>query len=815
MAIKTNSEKINTNNNKFKIMKKLYSLLICLLVVVTSIAATWTGGVGSATSSFSGGDGSQATPYLISTPEELAYLAQQTNLASSFTTGKFYKLTADIELNSNAAPTTNAWIPIGTAAQKFAGNFDGDNHVISNIYINSTLVSQGLFGHVGAQSGTPTSPAYTIKNLTIASGSINFVTNGIIPQNYGVIVGRGDYVSILNCKNAASVRGYSFVGGIVGQTTQISNVENCINSGTIIATTERGGGIVGNMGPTATLANAPLQYLKKCFNSGAVNGTKYGGGIAGVASGFITISQCLNIGAIQASGGACGGIVGYGGNSSGTPTAEIIIDNCGNTGSVTGGSTIPSGGILGTTLASKWFKSISNCYNTGAVTGGTATLEVITGLINASAPSGFGTVSNSYYLSSLAATNTNGGTSKTATELKDAAFLTSINSGTSYFVSDFTPNFNGAYPVLNWQSAYSVLSAPTASVASSITATGFTASWTPVTGAVSYMIKVYDAVPALKFTFYANGQSTSSLPITGLLTNTFYSYTVTAVGGLTSFDSQESEKPTGIVTGAPQLAATATPTQLSATSVSIIGNVTSDGGVSPITARGICWGTTANPSLTDNVITDASTGLGSYTSTITGLSANTTYYVRAYATNATRTGYGSQVSFSILSTPTVGTADISSTGFTANWTAVASALSYDINVYQGANLIKTVNAAGQATASLAINGLANETAYTFTVVARGNSTSILNSAESAPSNSVTTSTATAINGIASSSGIYVQNKSLRLPEKGTLKIFSLQGAQLFQGEVNTRIDMNLNSGIYIVHFTNCKGIKTIQKISIL
>ncbi len=76
------------------------------------------------------------------------------------------------------------------------------------------------------------------------------------------------------------------------------------------------------------------------------------------------------------------------------------------------------------------------------------------------------------------------------------------------------------------------------------------------------------------------------------------------------------------------------------------GTITSDGG-SAITARGVCWNTTANPVVTDNHTTDGS-GVGTFTSTITGLSPTTTYHVRAYATNANGTFYGEDRSFSTI-----------------------------------------------------------------------------------------------------------------------------------------------------------------------
>ena len=81
----------------------------------------------------------------------------------------------------------------------------------------------------------------------------------------------------------------------------------------------------------------------------------------------------------------------------------------------------------------------------------------------------------------------------------------------------------------------------------------------------------------------------------------------------------------------------------SATSAVTGGNVTSDGG-SPITARGICWSTNQNPTINNSIIpADGSTG--SFSSSITGLAIGVTYYVRAYATNALGTTYGTQQSF--------------------------------------------------------------------------------------------------------------------------------------------------------------------------
>ena len=105
-------------------------------------------------------------------------------------------------------------------------------------------------------------------------------------------------------------------------------------------------------------------------------------------------------------------------------------------------------------------------------------------------------------------------------------------------------------------------------------------------------------------------------------------------------------------TGSVNLPTVTTNTVSNITTTSAIcgGNVTSDGGAT-VSARGVCWSTSQNPTVSDSH-TSNGTGTGSFTSSITVLSPNTTYYVRAYATNSAGTAYGSRVSFT---TPTSST----------------------------------------------------------------------------------------------------------------------------------------------------------------
>lgn len=84
-------------------------------------------------------------------------------------------------------------------------------------------------------------------------------------------------------------------------------------------------------------------------------------------------------------------------------------------------------------------------------------------------------------------------------------------------------------------------------------------------------------------------------------------------------------------------------TGITSTSANGGGNLTANGS-SAVTAKGVVWGLSANPTIANNKTVNGNE-MGSFTSTLTGLVANTTYYVRAYATNSMGTAYGNQVSF--------------------------------------------------------------------------------------------------------------------------------------------------------------------------
>jgi uncharacterized protein (TIGR02145 family) len=137
------------------------------------------------------------------------------------------------------------------------------------------------------------------------------------------------------------------------------------------------------------------------------------------------------------------------------------------------------------------------------------------------------------------------------------------------------------------------------------------------------------------------GTGTFSSSISGLLGSTTYfvrAYATnsvgTAYGNEISFTTSQSTLP---------VLSTTSVSAITAASAICGGTVTSDGGT-PVTLRGVCWSTSENPTTSDSKTSDGS-GIGTYSNTLTGLTYNTTYYVRAYSCNSLGTQYGNQVSF--------------------------------------------------------------------------------------------------------------------------------------------------------------------------
>jgi uncharacterized protein (TIGR02145 family) len=154
-----------------------------------------------------------------------------------------------------------------------------------------------------------------------------------------------------------------------------------------------------------------------------------------------------------------------------------------------------------------------------------------------------------------------------------------------------------------------------------------------------------------------NGTGTGAFvsAISGLAPNTQYYVRAYATNSQGTAYGDEVDFSTAV--GLPELT-TAAVTSITDISAVSGGNITSDGGTF-ITAKGVCWSTSQYPDIGDNHTNDGS-GSGTFVSSINGLTPNTQYYVRAYATNSAGTSYGNQVSFiTIAGLPEVTTSSVS------------------------------------------------------------------------------------------------------------------------------------------------------------
>ena len=227
--------------------------------------------------------------------------------------------------------------------------------------------------------------------------------------------------------------------------------------------------------------------------------------------------------------------------------------------------------------------------------------------------------------------------------------ITGLTSGTSYYVRAYATNSVGtAYG--NPVTANSLAISPTLSTTnlSAVTATtatggGIIASdgGAPITGrGVCWSTSPNPTIVDSK-TIDGTGTGSFTSSITGLTPGTTYyvrAYATNSVG--TVYGNQVT------MTTLSGLATVTTPAGSVLTSTSAqCGGYISAQGDAPVTSRGVCWSTTENPTIEDSRSTDGS-GAGTFVSTLTGLSLDRTYYIRAYATNSYGTSYGNQVSVS-------------------------------------------------------------------------------------------------------------------------------------------------------------------------
>lgn len=313
-------------------MKKLLSLVFSLVLIfnlfnlsfvqVSAADASkyWDGTEGYR---FESGSGTASSPYIIKTPQQLAYFMK--NMPSDGYSDKYIKLASDIYLNNtynwvnwDKNPPKNLWEYYKT----FKGTFDGDGHTIYGLYGSS------LFRALEDA---------TLKNLRIAE---SFSIGGA-PFVYSI----GPNSVVKNCYNEGNVLG-SYAGGIAVKLNAYKGsvvVENCYNTGEITAT-YKAGGIAAEVVGDGIKGNAEIVT---CYNSGNVTGGDYVGGIAGYVESDAGYSDNYSI--------------------------SSKIWNCYNCGNVTGKSYV--GGIAGQLWASVSGAGtqtyagsyIKICYTVGAV----------------------------------------------------------------------------------------------------------------------------------------------------------------------------------------------------------------------------------------------------------------------------------------------------------------------------------------------------------------------------------------------------------------------------------------------------------------
>ncbi len=270
------------------------------------------------------------------------------------------KLMNDIDLSSICGESIGNWEPIGNFCTNenlcFEGTFEGNNHTISNIYINnSNLEYQGFFGEV--KNGS-------IKNLT-TSGNIKAkrACGGIV----GGIVNAPNE-TIEKCTNNVNVETITGNGaaGIAASIYVSKNISinNCVNNGNVKSAGTSAGGIVGSLwNPESSNNEKSNVTISNCINNGSIEATTTcSGGILGVI-GYnkdVKIENCNNTKDIRANVSESGGVLGLAEYYS-----ECTIKNSSNSGNITSES-YNAGGILGDVLRNSTV-NIEKAYNEGNI----------------------------------------------------------------------------------------------------------------------------------------------------------------------------------------------------------------------------------------------------------------------------------------------------------------------------------------------------------------------------------------------------------------------------------------------------------------
>lgn len=221
---------------------------------------------GSTASSFAGGKGTSANPYLIETGAQLVLMKKYSD--------KYFKLTQNINLDNKAWPVFD-----------FSGSLDGDGFIISNLKITRSDDSVGLFGVLSG----------TVRNLTISG--VNIDTNA---DNVGALAGYCDYIGkVMDCtvmlNSTSSIEGGNNVGGVVGL-VENGTVTGCTVKGDTTKSQIIGRGCVGGLVGQFYDHQTPIE---DCYVSVNVSGTEGVGGLIGLSY-RLTIKRCSFVGSLEA-----------------------------------------------------------------------------------------------------------------------------------------------------------------------------------------------------------------------------------------------------------------------------------------------------------------------------------------------------------------------------------------------------------------------------------------------------------------------------------------------------------------------------------
>lgn len=310
------------------------------------------------------GSGTEAAPYEIPDVGKLTALQKQVNENGFSYTGKWFRLTNNIDLNNEL------WTPIGVdALHSFGGSLDGGGKTISGLKVETNGAWAGLFGSVRGTYGVP----MTMRDLTLKNGSVKFTSSGTSCS--GGLVAAVEGETVLELRNVVA-ENLTVSGGIFGSGGLLGRgrvaMTNCHN---------RGGSVTGSYaGGLAGMGYSNLQdhVLAGCTNSAKVVGKRTAGGMTGNethSDGSYT--DCTNSGSISATQGYASGIAAGGsyercsnsGAVTGQQAAGICVNgskatNCSNTGAVTGTGTGYAAGIL---TNDGYGGTVEFCWNTGSV----------------------------------------------------------------------------------------------------------------------------------------------------------------------------------------------------------------------------------------------------------------------------------------------------------------------------------------------------------------------------------------------------------------------------------------------------------------